>query len=410
LPDNKRVWKKAPGGAETVYFYGVGGQKLITYTLQTSPVALLFQSENVYFAGKLIRANGVSVVHDRLGSVVARGDSSSSVITKHDYLPYGEEMGTATGGNVDKFGTYLRDQTTGLDHADQRYFAGTLGGRFLSSDPYEASGGAGEPGSWNRFAYVGGDPVNFNDRSGLTKCRIAGYNGQQAQVFCASTVDPGVWGWGWVDAPGGSGLPLDENGEWARGVTDRAATSAWGSNLDRMAAGRNQTTAQYRPAAIRAISGLHENCRRLFDSRIVSTGGTILAALSNAADSSMFYDSNGAEGQMTFTQATGLSVMGGAQGPAEDPYILVSLLEPTHRAITLTFGGNALPHIVLSNGFSQLSADQQSAILIHELLHVVLGDHLPIINALGIPNDYIVTHFGNESFAITECVLNGCPK
>jgi Zn-dependent protease with chaperone function len=124
----------------------------------------------------------------------------------------------------------------------------------------------------------------------------------------------------------------------------------------------------------------------------------------------MFYDSNGAEGQMTFTQATGLSVMGGAQGPAEDPYILVSLLEPTHRAITLTFGGNALPHIVLSNGFSQLSADQQSAILIHELLHVVLGDHLPIINALGIPNDYIVTHFGNESFAITEFVLNGCPK
>jgi RHS repeat-associated protein len=167
LPDNKRVWKKAPGGAETVYFYGAGGQKLITYTLQISPVALVSPVENVYFGGKLIRANGVSVVHDRLGSVVARGDSSSSVITKHDYLPYGEEMGTATGGNVDKFGTYLRDQTTGLDYADQRYFAGTGAGRFLSSDPYEASGGASEPGSWNRYPYVGGDPVNFRDKKGL---------------------------------------------------------------------------------------------------------------------------------------------------------------------------------------------------------------------------------------------------
>lgn len=139
LPDNKRVWKKAPSGAETVYFYGAGGAKLITYTLNTSPVSLTFQSENVYFGGKVIRANGVSVVMDRLGSVVARGCADCTSITKHDYLPYGEEMGTATSGNVDKFGTYHRDQTTALDYADQRYFAGTMGGRFLTADPYEAS-------------------------------------------------------------------------------------------------------------------------------------------------------------------------------------------------------------------------------------------------------------------------------
>jgi RHS repeat-associated protein len=176
LPDNKRVWKKAPGGAETVYFYGAGGQKLITYTLQTSPVALLFQSENVYFAGKLIRANGISVVHDRLGSVVARGDSSSSVITKHDYLPYGEEMGTPTGGNVDKFGTYLRDQTTGLDYADQRYFAGTMGGRFLTADPYEASG-CPKTAASNRFAYADGDPVLNNDPKGLYSNPVFGPEG-----------------------------------------------------------------------------------------------------------------------------------------------------------------------------------------------------------------------------------------
>jgi RHS repeat-associated protein len=229
LPDNKRVWKKAPGGAETVYFYGVGGQKLITYTLQTSPVALVSPVENVYFGGKLIRANGVSVVHDRLGSVVARGDSSSSVITKHDYLPYGEEMGTATGGNVDKFGTYLRDQTTGLDYADQRYFAGTGAGRFLSSDPYEASGGAGEPGSWNRFAYVGGDPVNKNDTRGLEcvwvttgigsgnwasvgndGCTKAGVNVDNSIANSHSIVVQSNW---WLFSPGMGGywdLPMPE--------------------------------------------------------------------------------------------------------------------------------------------------------------------------------------------------------
>ncbi len=41
LPDNKRVWKKTPAGAETVFFYGVGGQKLVTYTVQGSPFALV---------------------------------------------------------------------------------------------------------------------------------------------------------------------------------------------------------------------------------------------------------------------------------------------------------------------------------------------------------------------------------
>ncbi len=45
-------------------------------------------------------------------------------------------------------------------------------GRFLSSDPYRASGGPSDPGSWNRYAYVQGDPVNATDASGLSMdCR-----------------------------------------------------------------------------------------------------------------------------------------------------------------------------------------------------------------------------------------------
>lgn len=108
---------------ETIYFYGAGGQKLVTYTVSsTSPLALSMQSVNVYFGRKLIRSDGAPVVRDRLGSVVWR-----SGVGAKDYFPYGDEIGTASSGNVDKFGTYLRDQTTGLDYADQRYFAGTLG-------------------------------------------------------------------------------------------------------------------------------------------------------------------------------------------------------------------------------------------------------------------------------------------
>lgn len=47
----------------------------------------------------------------------------------------------------------------------------------MSSDPYLASGGAGAPGSWNRFAYVGGDPVNRFDPMGLASCVPDGVRG-----------------------------------------------------------------------------------------------------------------------------------------------------------------------------------------------------------------------------------------
>jgi RHS repeat-associated protein len=65
---------------------------------------------------------------------------------------------------------YFRDAETGLDYAKARYHQPGMG-RFMSPDPYMAlSTGASNPnnpGSWNRYAYVGGDPVNFVDRRGL---------------------------------------------------------------------------------------------------------------------------------------------------------------------------------------------------------------------------------------------------
>jgi hypothetical protein len=42
-------------------------------------------------------------------------------------------------------------------------------GRFTAADPYQASAGAEDPGSWNRYAYVQGDPVNYGDPNGLAR-------------------------------------------------------------------------------------------------------------------------------------------------------------------------------------------------------------------------------------------------
>jgi RHS repeat-associated protein len=106
-----------------------------------------------------------------------------TALERHDYFPYGEER-TPSIGDRNKFGTYHRDQT-GLDYADQRYYNSTIG-RFLSADPYEASGGTSEPASWGRGVYVHGDPVNFNDSAGLARCNVTSSVDLLATVWCIS--------------------------------------------------------------------------------------------------------------------------------------------------------------------------------------------------------------------------------
>src|SRR5690348_4475121 len=107
-----------------------------------------------------------SVTPDRLGSI-------------GKYFPYGQERPSATTDGKEKFATYFRDSETGLDYADQRYHQVGMG-RFMTTDPYAASGGPGDPGSWNRYAYTRGDPVNRADPRGTFDCP-AGVN------FCSNS-------------------------------------------------------------------------------------------------------------------------------------------------------------------------------------------------------------------------------
>jgi len=133
-------------------------------------VTLTAGGESVYFGGKLIRSQGVTVATDRLGSVRANANGE-----KMAYLPYGQERGTpTTPENQEKFATYWRDQNLGANYADQRYYGyGSTSpfystpGRFLSPDPGGIStANPKNPMSWNRYAYANSDPINFNDPSG----------------------------------------------------------------------------------------------------------------------------------------------------------------------------------------------------------------------------------------------------
>lgn len=54
-------------------------------------------------------------------------------------------------------------------------------GRFMTPDPYRASGGGpgnnADPGSWNRYSYTGSDPVNYFDPAGLERFFPMSYDG-----------------------------------------------------------------------------------------------------------------------------------------------------------------------------------------------------------------------------------------
>ena len=84
------------------------------------------------------------------------------------FYPYGQEKPSATQNGTEKF-TGISGMRRGMDYAINRYHVpGT--GRFLTPDPYMNSAGPTEPGSWNRYAYTRGDPINRVDRTGLDEC------------------------------------------------------------------------------------------------------------------------------------------------------------------------------------------------------------------------------------------------
>jgi RHS repeat-associated protein len=178
-PNNKRIYRlKADGVTEEWTFYGAQGERLGVYSLGVSGGFTPLRT-NVAFAGTLILDTNSAAFNDRTGSNRASGAR---------FYPYGDEI-TSTANDREKFGTYLRDGFTGLDYADQRFYASTYG-RFNTPDPYIAGGAPSgsvsnpnDPGSWNRYAYTRGDPINRIDPRGTDDC-------DPTDTVCWSDCDP----------------------------------------------------------------------------------------------------------------------------------------------------------------------------------------------------------------------------
>jgi len=168
-------------GENTRFIHGLGGELIAEFDGTNGSL----KKEYVYGGGTLatieptaVNSNGTQYATvDSLGSPRVITNSSANVVSRHDYLPFGEELFAGTGGRTtaqgyvgdnvrQKFTDKERDAETGLDYFGARYYGNTQG-RFTSPDPLLASGRPLMPQSWNRYTYVLNNPVRLIDPNGL---------------------------------------------------------------------------------------------------------------------------------------------------------------------------------------------------------------------------------------------------
>lgn len=120
------------------------------------------------------------LVTDQLGTPRMVFDESGnfSTVRRHDYLPYGEELGTGMSGRTSaqgygggdglrqQFTSKERDVETGLDYFGARYYS-NLQARFISVDPiFVTLERLVDPQRLNLYNYTKNNPLRFVDPNG----------------------------------------------------------------------------------------------------------------------------------------------------------------------------------------------------------------------------------------------------
>jgi RHS repeat-associated protein len=155
----QRVEKSGPGGT-TMYVYDALQRLVAEYGTNgpTSPCTTCY------------------LAWDHLGTVRLVTDQNADVIARHDYLPFGEEIGAGIAARnglwgpqrdtiSPKFTGKERDQESGLDFFQARYYGSALG-RFTSPDAPLVDQFEENPQSWNLYSYVRNNPLRNVDPTG----------------------------------------------------------------------------------------------------------------------------------------------------------------------------------------------------------------------------------------------------
>ncbi|MEP7009932.1 MAG: RHS repeat-associated core domain-containing protein [Acidobacteriota bacterium] len=177
--DGERLWSYRVGGGGSLWtLRGLNAQVLREYRAHTSwstYVDYAYQGSTL-LAQITSPATGNTITHlhpDHLGTSRLQTGANASVLGFHAYFPFGEELSqTFASIYTDRmrFTGHERDLANAsgsgddLDYMHARHCS-PLTGRFLSFDPI--GGNERSPQTWNRYAYVSGNPLKFTDPEGL---------------------------------------------------------------------------------------------------------------------------------------------------------------------------------------------------------------------------------------------------
>ena len=184
--ENKQKEVKSPTN-QTIgtYFYDGDGKRVKTNTLSENRIFIYnaFGELVAEYSSLIPQSFPVTryLTNDHLGSPRIITSQVGAVLSRRDFMPFGEEVligvgnravghGYSSGDSTrQKFTGYERDEETNLDFAQARMHNYNHG-RFTSPDPLLASGNPFNPQSFNRFIYVRNNPLNLVDPIGLLAC------------------------------------------------------------------------------------------------------------------------------------------------------------------------------------------------------------------------------------------------
>ena len=187
--DNKQtVVRDAASNIIGQYFFDGEGKRVKKKVYDpNNPAVITEETIFVYSSGKLVAEYSTQLSQspttsytttDHLGSPRVITDQLGQVKSRRDFMPFGEELNTNVGnrsassgyGSIDnvrqKFTGYQMDSETNLDFAEARMYENRHG-RFTAIDPLLASGKSINPQTFNRYVYVGNNPIILTDPLGL---------------------------------------------------------------------------------------------------------------------------------------------------------------------------------------------------------------------------------------------------
>ncbi len=181
--ENKQKTASNSGNVIGQYFYDGDGKRVKKNGILNGQVE---ETIFVYDAlGKMVAEYSTAIsttpkiqyqTSDRLGTPRINTDEKGAIVSRSDYMPYGEEIaGLGNRTSAEKyvsddvrqgFTGYEKDDETGLSYGQARFYANKLG-RFTSTDPIIMKDTRrSNPQRLNLYAYTINNPLKYTDPTG----------------------------------------------------------------------------------------------------------------------------------------------------------------------------------------------------------------------------------------------------